>query len=105
MTWRRDPLTGVPLSLEGVTPAPGGYHRVAAYLRLLGIFAVTKAVTSVLLVSYFTSKVAGTPISYELAHRALIQAVHVPIYALLAVAVLSGLSGTDLYERLLKARR
>jgi hypothetical protein len=66
---------------------------------------LTKILTSVLLVSVFTSKLAGTPLAYELTHRAVIQAVHVPIYALLALLVLQGLAQTDLYQRMLKARR
>lgn len=117
----RDPLTG-----KGVAPVPpegAGRHSdmlagglvgaarplgsaVLAYLRLLAIFAVTKLITSVLLVSLFTSKITlGTPLLLELTQRALVQAVHVPLYALLALLVLQGLAQSDLYGRLLKARR
>lgn len=79
---------------------------ITAYLRILLIFGLAKIITSVALVSFFTSKVVmGTPLAYELLHRALIQAVHVPIYALLALGVLKGLARTDLYFRILRARR
>jgi ECF transporter S component (folate family) len=107
LTARIDPLTGRPLPAPG-EPRPEARqgHSVAAYLRLLGIFALTKLLTSVLLVSLFTSRVTrGTPLAYELTKNGLTQAVHVPIYALLALGVLQGLAQTDLYERLLKARR
>lgn len=84
---------------------PVQVHPVMVYLRLLAIFGLTKLITSVLLVSVFTSKLVGTPLVFELSHRAVIQAVHVPIYALLALLVLQGLAQSDLYQRLLKARR
>jgi cytochrome b len=41
---------------------------------------------------------------YELNTRALAQLTHVPIYALMAYAILQTLSQTELYERILKAR-
>lgn len=115
MSLGRDPLTWRPLTakslpdqaptpvLEAPEPQRG---TLASYLRLLGIFAVTKVLTSVLMVSYFTSKVTlGTPFLYELTQRAIVQAWHVPIYAFLSLAVLRGLSHTDLYGRILRARR
>lgn len=105
-----DPLTG--RSLDGTNERPSwqrlfvGTHPVIVYLRLLFAFGLTKLFTSVLLVSYFTSVfILGTPLAYELGHRALIQAFHVPVYAFLAQGVLQGLSTTDLYRRILKARR
>ncbi len=119
-TWGRDPLTwrrvapreleltkkGEPLPPSNQLPPLTWWASCLAYLRLLLIFGVTKALTSVLLVSYFTSRyVAGTPLEAELISRAAIQAVHVPIYALLALLVLQGLASTDLYTRMLKARR
>ena len=56
-------------------------------------------------VSIFRSKiVAGTPLMYELNTRALAQLTHVPVYALMAFAILQTLSQTELYERILKAR-
>lgn len=75
------------------------------YLRILGVFAVAQLVTSVLLVSYFRSQLAGTPIELELAQRSLAQVAHVPVYAFMALAVLNGLAQSDIYPRLLKARR
>ena len=79
---------------------------VGAYLRLLGIFGVTQAITSVLMVSYFTSKIVqGTPFELELFNRTLAQLTHVPVYAFMALAVLRALAETDLYPRLLKARK
>ena len=115
LTWKRDILkTGV-LQVKGSPAAvvephwtDGNQSRLdplVVYLKLLGIFALTKLLTSVLLVSYFTSKLMGTPLQLELASRAAIQAVHVPIYALLALLVLQSLARTDLYHRLMKARR
>lgn len=115
-TWGRDPLTWQRVESPRQSTverekgerdrSPSPFSPVWAYLRLLGIFAVTKALTSVLMVSYFTSRyVAGTPLEAELISRAAIQAVHVPIYALLALLVLQGLAPTDLYRRILKARR
>jgi hypothetical protein len=79
---------------------------VLAYLRLLVIFAGTKLLTSVLLVSLFTTWLVGTiPLQAKLLETLIIQAWHVPIYALLAMLVLQGLAHTELYARLLKARR
>lgn len=117
VTWGRDPLSWKK-ARSGKAEGPEGWERAegrsssswwascAAFLRLLLIFGVTKALTSVLLVSYFTSRfVAGTPLEAELISRAAIQAVHVPVYALLALLVLQGLSPTDLYRRILAARR
>lgn len=79
---------------------------VLAYLRLLGVFGLTQLLTSVLMVSYFTSKfVVGTPLEFELVYRASIQALHVPIYAFLALGALRVLSESETYQRLLKARR
>lgn len=111
MTRGIDPLTGLRLvkespsepALEGALPPR--YARWRAIVRLLWIFGLTKVITSVLMVSYFTSNLVGTPIEYELSHRAMIQLVHVPIYAVLSVLVLEGLAPTDLYRRILKARR
>lgn len=115
LTWKRDILSSGPRQAEGSPRAvvephwAGRSHSpldsLVVYLKLLGIFAVTKLLTSVLLVSYFTSKLMGTPLQLELASRAAIQAVHVPIYALLALLVLQGMARTDLYHRLMKARR
>lgn len=106
-TRHRDPLSGKPLWGDGGYALPLIHaHPWLAYLRLLVMFAVTKILTSVLMVSVFTSKIVlGTPLLYELIHRATIQAVHVPIYALLALLVLQGLSQSELYERILRARR
>lgn len=105
MTLGKDPLTWRPLNLENRLSEPLG-GTLGSYGRLLLIFGITQLVTSVLLVSIFTSKiVVGTPLLYELSSRALAQAMHVPVYALLAIAVLKALSETDLYSRLLKARR
>ncbi len=107
LTRRKDPLTGRPLWGDGGYSLPlTSAHPVLAYLRLLLIFAFTKVITSVLLVSLFTSKITlGTPLLLELWHRALIQAVHVPIYAFLALLVIQGLGQNELYERILRARR
>ncbi len=107
MTRRRDPMTGKPLWGDGGYALPlMSVHPALSYLRLLAIFAVTKILTSVLLVSIFTSKiVVGTPLVLELAHRAMIQAFHVPVYAFLALMVLRGLAQSELYGRILRARR
>ncbi len=79
---------------------------ILAYLRILLVFGATQFLTSVLMVSYFTSKIVlGTPLEYELVKTAIAQITHVPVYAFMALAVLRGLSHTDLYPRLLKARR
>jgi hypothetical protein len=106
LTWRKlDPEWSPHLNQPGEEERPLG-ATVWAYLRLLGIFAVTKLITSVLMVSYFSHKVTlGTPLLYEISHRAVVQAWHVPIYTFLSLAVLQGLAQTDLYARLLKARR
>ncbi len=67
---------------------------------------MTQLITSVLMVSYFTSKfVVGTPIEFELVYRASVQAFHVPIYAFLALGALRVLSESETYQRLLRARR
>lgn len=109
MTRKIDPLTGLRLDPapcdDKVSPARAPSRSFVAYLRLLGIFGVTKLLTSVLMVSFFTSHLIGTPLEYELTHRAVIQAVHVPIYAFLSLLVLQGLAPTELYRRILKARR
>ena len=98
----RDPFTWREPESEVKIPRGGV---IGAYLRIFGIFAVTQGVTSVLLVSIFRSKiVAGTPLMYELNMRALAQLTHVPVYALMAYAILQTLSQTELYERILKAR-
>ena len=79
---------------------------VVSYLRLCLIFAITQLITSVFLVSYFRSQfVAGTPMDFELTQRAIAQAAHVPVYTFMALGVLKALAETDLYSRLLKARR
>ena len=94
LTWRRSKTEEKEVGLVG------------AYLRLLGIFGVTQAITSVLMVSYFTSKIVqGTPFELELFNRTLAQLTHVPVYAFMALAVLRALAETDLYPRLLKARK
>jgi ECF transporter S component (folate family) len=103
LTLNVEPLSGRPLS---ESPFPPTHHPVLAYLRLLVIFAGTKLLTSVLLVSLFTTWLAGTiPLQAKLLETLIIQAWHVPIYALLAMLVLQGLAHTELYARLLKARR
>lgn len=76
-----------------------------AYFRLLVIFGITQAVTSVWLVSLFRSKfVAGTPLAMELWTRSIAQLTHVPVYAFLAYGILQALAQTELYERILKSR-
>lgn len=107
LTFRRDPLTGRPLWGRDSYALPlQESYAVTAYARILGIFGLAKLLTSVLMVSFFTSKfVLGTPLILELWHRAAIQAVHVPIYAFLALMVLQSLAQTELYERILRARR
>ncbi len=107
LTRKKDPLTGGALWGDGGYALPlSAFHPMKAYLRLLLIFGFTKILTSVLLVSLFTSKIVlGTPLLFELWHRALIQAVHVPIYAFLALLVMQGLGQSELYERILRARR
>lgn len=100
MSSGRDPLTWKKLD-EDSEPATS-----FSYLRILGIFGVTQLLTSVLMVSYFTSEfVRGTPLELELTTRAIAQAMHVPVYAFLALAILRALAETDLYRRLLKSRR
>jgi ECF transporter S component (folate family) len=99
----KDPFTWRDEKSENRVPRGGA---IGSYLRLLVIFAITQAITSVLLVSIFRSKlVAGTPLLYELTTRGIAQLTHVPVYAILAFAILKTLSETDLYERLLKARK
>jgi len=99
----KDPYTWREEKSEDREPRGGS---VGAYLRLLLIFAVTQSITSVWMVSFFTAKVvAGTPLVYELTKRSIAQAMHVPVYAFLALAILRALSETDLYKRLLRARR
>jgi riboflavin transporter len=99
----KDPFTWRDERSENKNPRGGAG---GSYLRLLLIFGLTQAITSVLLVSFFRSKiVAGTPFLYELATRGIAQATHVPIYAFMAFAILKTLSDTDLYERLLRARK
>lgn len=108
MTMGRDPLTGLKLGVSKRSAIPESPKRtgIFSYLRLFGIFGITQLVTSVLLVSLFTSQfILGTPIEFELAHRSFTQIVHVPIYAFLALGILSSLSESELYERLLRARR
>ena len=78
----RDPFTWREPDSEVKIPRGGS---VGAYLRIFGIFA-------------------GTPLMYELNTRALAQLTHVPVYALMAFAILQTLSQTELYERILKAR-
>lgn len=107
LTLGRDPFTWLPvkrdLGEERSTPEQQSW---ISYLRLVSIFGITQLITSVLMVSYFTSQfVIGTPLELELATRALAQATHVPVYAFMALAVLRVLSRTDLYERVLKARK
>jgi riboflavin transporter len=103
MSRGKDPYTWREETSDLKEPKGGN---LGSYLRLLLIFGLTQLVTSVLLVSLFTSKVvAGTPWLYELTSRAIAQATHVPIYAFLALAVLRSLSETDLYKRLIRARR
>jgi ECF transporter S component (folate family) len=102
-----DPLTGRALkSQDGPAhPTLMGRHLALAFFRILAIFALTKLLTSVLLVSYFTSLLTNIPVQTKLIETALIQAWHVPVYALMALLVLQSLAQTDLYPRLLKARR
>lgn len=103
MTWRRDPYTWRRQGSDDQEPRGG---LVGSYLRLLLMFAITQGITSVLLVSVFRSKlVAGTPLVYELTTRSIAQLTHVPVYAFLALAILKALSETELYERLLRARK
>lgn len=105
LTRKLDPLSGRPLLAEGgELPLVSG-NPLVAYLRLLAIFAVTKLLTSVLLVSVFTSWLTNLPLKIVLLEKLVVQAWHVPIYALLALLVLQGLAQTDLYPRLLRARR
>lgn len=100
-TWGRDPLSGRAPELAG----PPDFHPVAAYLRLLLVFSLTKLLTSVLMVSWFTSWLIGLPFQVKLVETLSVQATHVPLYALLSLLVLRALSRTDLYGRLLRARR
>ena len=106
LTRGKDPLTGLDVTEDPLSEPQSAKSSLWAYARLLGVFGVTQSLTSVLMVSFFTSKVvAGTPFAVELGKRALIQAVHVPIYAALALTVVKALAETDLYRRLLKARK
>jgi ECF transporter S component (folate family) len=99
----KDPYTWRDEKSEDKTSRGGA---LGSYLRLFLIFGVTQTVTSVLMVSVFRSKiVAGTPLLYELTTRSFAQATHVPVYALLAFAILKALSTTELYERLIKVRK
>lgn len=100
---RRDPLTwGEP----GTAHSESRKDLILSYLRLLSVFGVTQGITSVLMVSYFKSRfVTGTPLKFELLNSSIAQAVHVPLYAFVALAILRELARTDLYLRLLKARR
>ena len=99
----KDPFTWRGVDDESELPKGG---LLGSYLRIFAIFAVTQFFTSVLLVSLFRSKiVAGTPLLYELSTRAIAQATHVPVYAFLALMVLRALSQTDLYKRVLRARK
>jgi ECF transporter S component (folate family) len=100
---KRDPLTGKPWEADGRRMSASG--QILAYLRLLATFAATKLLTSVLMVSYFTAMLTGIPLQAKLVETLAVQSVHVPIYALLSMLVLEGLAQTDLYPRLLKARR
>ncbi|MFA7484183.1 MAG: folate family ECF transporter S component [Vulcanimicrobiota bacterium] len=103
LTMNRDPFTWKKLGHE---ERPGSADKVACFFRLLAIFGLTQVLTSVLMVSFFRAKiVAGTPLMLELTTRAIAQATHVPVYAFMAYWILSALSETDLYERLLKARK
>ena len=105
MTLKRDPITWRLIDEGPRKKEPIG-GTIGAYGRLFLIFGITQLITSVLLVSFFTSKiVVGTPFLLELSSRFIAQATHVPVYALLALAILQALSETDLYGRLLKARR
>lgn len=100
---RREPITW---TRQGEAKSESENMLVSSYLRILMVFGVTQFITSVLMVSYFKSKIVlGTPLEYELINTSIAQAVHVPVYAFMALAVLRGLSRTDLYARLLKARR
>lgn len=109
----RDPLTGARTQADLEPEKPilenrplGAFAFLTSYLRLLVVFGLTQLVTSVLMVSFFTSKIVlGTPLGLEIGQRLLIQSVHVPVYALLAVMVLRALSETELYQRLIKARK
>lgn len=103
----RDPLTWRRLTESKEKAAPSRKPRLyGAYFRILGIFAMTQLLTSVLLVSFFTSKfVAGTPLTLELANRSLAQLFHVPVYAFIALTLLKTLSQSDIYERLLASRK
>lgn len=103
MTRGREPLTGQPLTRGGFQPS--GVAPWRSFARLVGIFGVTQLITSVLMVSYFTSELIGIPLELELAKRAFYQCVHVPIYAALGVALLLELSETESYTSLLRARR
>ncbi len=112
---RRDPLTGVRLTTNSLSEpekpllekgASRSFSALRSYLRLLLVFGLTQLVTSVFMVSFFTSKIVlGTPLVYEIGQRLLIQSLHVPVYSLLAVMVLRALSETELYQRLLRARK
>lgn len=103
LAWKRNPLTWRPDD----DPFPAtAKELLRAYFILFFIFALTQYLTSVLMVSYFRSQfVAHTPFWMEYVPRLVAQATHVPVYAFLAVAVLKGLAQTDLFIRLLKARR
>jgi hypothetical protein len=99
----KDPYTWRLERNEDKQPKGGEFM---SYVRLLVMFGATQLVTSVLLVSIFTSKVVrGTPLEWELGTRALAQLTHVPVYAFLAYAILKALSETELYKRLLLARK
>lgn len=104
VTRKVEPLSGKDVAANETFPP--SYHPGLAYLRLLAIFAGTKLFTSVLMVSVFTSWLVPTiPLRAKLAETLVIQAWHVPVYALLSLLVLQGLAHTDLYRRLLRARR
>lgn len=103
-TWRKDVLAAS-TAPQGEEASAGLVHPLLAYLRLLTVFALTKLVT-VPLVALFSSRyIKGTPFGLELKYHAGIQLIHLPLYALLALLVLQSLARTDLYCRLLKARR
>jgi len=101
-TLKRDPLTWRSTRSEEQRPVGG---TIGSYLRLLGIFAVTQVITSVVMVSFFRWHLFNMPLDVELVHRALAQAAHVPLYALMALLILQALSQRELFKRLLTARR
>lgn len=93
-------------ALTGYIPAALVGSRRPTFWLLLGAIAVGQLVTSVVLVSLFVSYLRGTPVQAELVYRFSAQALHVPVYAWAALAVLRALERhPTLWARLCAARR